>query len=75
MCVPRDEAARAARLGALLQSLQAVDVYVRRQAEICDSLLVYDNDAQHMELKATVCGGRGVEEALALASRYLGASS
>ena len=34
MCVPRDEAARAARLGALLQSLQAVDVYLVAAAEL-----------------------------------------
>ena len=34
MCVPRDEAERAAKLGALLQSLQAVDVYLVAAAEL-----------------------------------------
>ena len=52
----------------------AVDTYIRQQAHICDRVLLYDNDARQMALAATVCGGEGEAEALAVAQKYLGPS-
>ena len=50
----------------------AVGVYIRQQAELCERVMIYDNEARAMELVATVCNGSGVNDALALANKYLG---
>ena len=50
----------------------ACKVYVGKQSEICESVLLYDNNERQAELMATVSEGKGVEEAMALVEKYLG---
>ena len=50
----------------------ACKIYVGKQSEICESVLLYDNNERQAELMATVSDGKGVEEAMALVEKYLG---
>ena len=53
----------------------AVGVYIRKQAGLCDRVLVYDNDGDGAPaLLATVANGQGVDVALAAADKYLEAT-
>ena len=54
----------------------SVPEYIRRQEELCDSLLLYDNDTRGARLAVSMRRGVGTRDAtrdaLALASRYFG---
>jgi len=53
------------------QLLASTEEYVRRQPELAEQIVIYDNDKLDARVAARVCNGSGTEEALAVLRKYL----